>query len=202
MKWTSSRVADGYSWRNNLFEMNDKIYLLWAYSEPYDVKKRQVILLEFSKGLLSINRIEWRRVVELSKKVERVGKTSSDSGDSVIIELNKEKLEINLQTCSIKIVGNRVEKGLDKITLRQFMRCYVGKLKVIDHVDVPAKMISGRNYIRKEKYIVFNGELTMSNLGTDVICSEALDKKIITIEMVHDRSSLTRPCLVVTLEDS
>lgn len=202
MKWTSSRVADGYSWRNNLFEMNDKIYLLWAYSEPYDVKKRQVILLEFSKRLLSINRIEWRRVVELSKKVERVGKTSSDSVDSVIIELNKEKLEINLQTCSIKIVGNRVEKGLDKITLRQFMRCYVGKLKVIDHVDVPAKMVSGRNYIRKEKYIVFNGELTMSNLGTDVICSEALDKKISTLELVHDRSSLTRPCLVVTLEDS
>lgn len=202
MGWTSSRVADSHSWKNNLFEMNDKVYLLWAYSDLYDFKKRQVILLEFSKGLLSINRIEWKKVVELSKKIERIGKNVDNDINSVVIELNKEKLEINLQTCSIKIVGNKGEKGGDKISLRQFMRCYVGRLQVIDRIDVPAKMVSGRKYTRKEKYIVFNGELTINNLGTDVICSKALDKKIRKIEMIHDRSSLTRLCVVVTLEDN
>lgn len=125
--------------------------------------------------------------------------TPTDGGE-VIITLNTRKILLNVENCSMRLHCDSYERTTptNKITLGDFLKRYVGNVRVYDIVEVPGKKTLSGPYMKKVRQLIFEGKLTERELGTDILDRKILDKPINIITLDCERHT-TIPYIEITL---
>lgn len=129
-----------------------------------------------------------------------------DSGEA-IINLNNKKLLVNIQTGNCKIYNDTANKSSKtsystEITLGDFLKSYTGNVRIIDVLEVPGRKIYSGKYMKKVPQIIYEGTLTSSDLGVDILDKSILDRKIQLVSLPNPNTGTRVPALEIILKQS
>lgn len=129
-----------------------------------------------------------------------------DSGE-VIINLNNKKLLVNIENGNCKMYQDAGSNGIktnynNEIALGDFLKSYTGNVRIIDVLEVPGRKVYSGKYMKKVPQILYEGTLTSSDLGVDILDKSILDRKIQLVSLPNSNTGTRVPALEIILKQS